>query len=311
MPGMDAGGVYGVQMFTLRREQGRLGEVGLLVRHFVQSHPQGHVWRPGLALVYAELGQLDAARAEFDLLAADDFCTLVRDGAWGVSVAYLAQVCSALGDARRAEVLYSMLAPYSGRNLLAGTSIACLGAADALLGSLCATMQRWADAERHFVAAIAMNERQGAWPALAHARYHHASMLLARAGAGDAELARSLLGDAAREAAALGMRALAGRIEARLPQAAAAIPAAKRYPAGLSNREAQVLSFVAAGKSNRQIAVELFVSPNTVANHVHSILSKTRSSNRTEAAAFAVKHALLQDHAQPSASVGPSNAAGS
>jgi DNA-binding CsgD family transcriptional regulator len=311
MPGMDAGGVYGVQMFTLRREQGRLGEVGPLVRHFVQSHPQGHVWRPGLALVYAELGQLDAARAEFDLLAADDFCTLVRDGAWGVSVAYLAQVCSALGDARRAEVLYSMLAPYSGRNLLAGTSIACLGAADALLGSLCATMRRWADAERHFVAAIAMNERQGAWPALAHARYHHASMLLARAGAGDAELARSLLGDAAREAAALGMRALAGRIEARLPQAAAAIPAAKRYPAGLSNREAQVLSFVAAGKSNRQIAVELFVSPNTVANHVHSILSKTRSSNRTEAAAFAVKHALLQDHAQPSASVGPSNAAGS
>jgi hypothetical protein len=36
----------------------------------------------------------------------------------------------------------------------------------------------------------------------------------------------------------------------------------------------------------------LFVSPNTIANHVRSILSKTQSSNRTEAAAFAVKHAL-------------------
>jgi DNA-binding NarL/FixJ family response regulator len=159
-------------------------------------------------------------------------------------------------------------------------------------------MQRWADAERHFVAAVAMNERQGARPALAHARYHYASMLLARAGAGDAELARSLLGHAAREAAALGMRALAGRIAARLPQAAA-IAAPKRYPAGLSDREAQVLSFVAAGKSNRQIAVELFVSPNTVANHVHSILSKTRSSNRTEAAAFAIRHALHKRPAKP------------
>ena len=36
MPGLDAAGVYGVQMFTLRREQGRLQEVAPLVRHFVQ-----------------------------------------------------------------------------------------------------------------------------------------------------------------------------------------------------------------------------------------------------------------------------------
>jgi DNA-binding CsgD family transcriptional regulator len=297
MPGLDAAGVYGVQMFTLRREQGRLDEVGPLVRHFVQTNPQSHVWRPGLALIYAELGQRDAARTEFDLLAADGFRSLVRDGVWVASVAYLAQVCGALGDAQRAGILYSLLQPYSGRNLLAGTSIACLGAADALLGSLCATMQRWTEAQRHFVAALAMNERQGARPALAHTRYHYASMLLARHGAADRELAGTLLDDAAREATALGMRALAGRIEACRAQAAPG-PVAKRYPAGLSDREAQVLSFVAAGKSNRQIARELFVSPNTVANHVRSILSKTRSSNRTEAAAFAVKHALLQAPAE-------------
>jgi DNA-binding NarL/FixJ family response regulator len=55
---------------------------------------------------------------------------------------------------------------------------------------------------------------------------------------------------------------------------------------------------VAAGKSNRQIARELFVSPNTIANHVRSILTKTGSSNRTEAAAFAIKHAL-QAQARP------------
>jgi DNA-binding NarL/FixJ family response regulator len=67
---------------------------------------------------------------------------------------------------------------------------------------------------------------------------------------------------------------------------------ARSYPAGLSEREAQVLRFVAAGKSNRQIADALFVSPNTVANHVRSILSKTQSNNRTEAAAFAIKNEL-------------------
>jgi DNA-binding CsgD family transcriptional regulator len=175
--------------------------------------------------------------------------------------------------------------------LLAGTSIACFGAADALLGSLCATMKRWTDAEQHFLAALAMNERQGARPALAHSRYHYACMLLARHGGADRQLAGNLLDAAAHGTAELGMRALAERIDACRTLASSG-SASRRYPAGLSEREAQVLSFVAAGKSNRQIARELFVSPNTIANHVRSILSKTQSTNRTEAAAFAIKHAL-------------------
>src|SRR6185369_13953924 len=211
--------------------------------------------------------------------------------AWVASITYLAQVCSALGDAGRAAILYSMLQPYSGRNLLAGTSIACFGAADTLLGSLCAAMKQWTRAERHFVAALAMNERQGARPALAHTRYHYACMLLARHDASDRQVAQALLEAAAHEAGVLGMRGLAARIDTcRAPMTSSA--ASARYPAGLSEREAQVLSFVAAGMSNRQIASELFVSPNTVANHVRSILSKTHSTNRTEAVAFAIRHAL-------------------
>lgn len=293
MPGLDAAGVYGVQMFTLRREQGRLQEVGPVVRSFVQANAQANIWRPGLALIYTELGELEAARTQFEQLAADGFRSLVRDGVWVASVAYLAQVCTVLGDAARAETLYSLLQPYAGRNLLAGTSIACFGAADSLLGALCTTLKRWDAGERHLVAALAMNERQGARPALAHTRHRYAAMLLARGAAGDRQRAAELLSAAAGDAAALGMRALAGRIDAVVASLTGP-PAASRYPAGLSEREAQVLRFVAAGKSNRQIARELFVSPNTVANHVRSILSKTRSSNRTEAAAFAIHHALLQ-----------------
>ncbi|MDB5946380.1 MAG: transcriptional regulator, LuxR family [Ramlibacter sp.] len=292
MPGLDAAGVYGVQMFTLRREQGRLEEVGPVVRQIVQTNPHANVWRPGLALIYAELGQLDAARAEFDMLAAEDFRTLVRDGVWVASVAYLAQVCAALGDGERARVLHALLLPYSGRNLLAGTSIACLGPADTLLGMLSTTVKDWAGAERHFVAALAMNQRQGARPALAHTRHAYAAMLLARGAGADREYALGLLTAAAADAAALGMRALARRIEASRQPLCKAAPA-PLYPAGLSQREAQVLRFVAAGKSNRQIASELFVSPNTVANHIRSILGKTQSNNRTEAAAFAIRHAIV------------------
>jgi DNA-binding CsgD family transcriptional regulator len=291
MPGLDAAGVYGVQMFTLRREQGRLEEIAPLVRHFVGASAGGTVWRPGLALVYAELGQLEAAREQFEVLAADGFASLVRDGVWVASTTYLAQVCSAIGDTARAPLLYRLLAPYSGRNLLAGTSIACFGAADAVLGTLCATSRQWDQAQRHFEAALALDERQGARPALAHARCEYARMLLARAGEGDRARAGTLLDAAAAEASALDMRALARRIDACREPAPAAV-ARRRYPAGLSEREAQVLGCVAAGKSNRQIASELFVSPNTVANHVRSILTKTGSSNRTEAATFAIRHQL-------------------
>jgi DNA-binding NarL/FixJ family response regulator len=260
---------------------------------FVAHSDDARLWRPGLALMYVELGQLQDARREFELLAAGNFASVARDGVRAASMAYLAEVCAALGDTVRAAPLYDLLLPCAGCNLLAGTSIACVAAADMLLGLLAATLKRWDAAEQHYQAALALNRRQGARPALAHTRHHFATLLLARNRAGDRVEAASLLAAAAEDSAALGMRALAQRVGALQAQLATS-PALRSYPAGLSEREAQVLGFVAAGRSNRQIAEALFVSPNTVANHVRSILSKTRSSNRTEAAAFAIKNELAR-----------------
>jgi predicted ATPase/DNA-binding CsgD family transcriptional regulator len=59
------------------------------------------------------------------------------------------------------------------------------------------------------------------------------------------------------------------------------------YPDGLTEREVEILKLMARGKSNRDIGEELFITPNTVANHVKNVLSKTATSNRTEAAAYA------------------------
>lgn len=64
--------------------------------------------------------------------------------------------------------------------------------------------------------------------------------------------------------------------------------------AGLSPRELEVLRLVAAGKSNPEIAEALMVSPNTVAFHVKSIFNKTGAANRTEAAAYAYRHQLVE-----------------
>jgi DNA-binding CsgD family transcriptional regulator len=293
MPGLDAPGVYGMQMFALRSEQGGLRALAPLVRHFVATVPRGGIWRPGLALIYAEIGQLDEARIEFDALAADDFAAIGRDGLRAASLSYLAQVCARLGDAPRAAVLYRLLLPHDGRNLLVGTTVGCLGAAASVLGLLATTRRLWRDAERHFESALALNQRQQAAPALAHTRYRYALMRRARDGAGDREAARALLDQAGAEAGRMGMRALAAQI-ASARREIDAVPQPPAYPAGLSAREAQVLRLVASGRGNREIAQQLFVSSNTVANHVRAILAKTGCANRTEAAAFAIRSGITQ-----------------
>ena len=62
---------------------------------------------------------------------------------------------------------------------------------------------------------------------------------------------------------------------------------------GLTGRELQVLRLVAAGKSNREIADELFISEHTVARHVQNIFAKLAVSSRTAATAFAFSHQLV------------------
>ena len=67
-------------------------------------------------------------------------------------------------------------------------------------------------------------------------------------------------------------------------------PGAGTGDSGLTGRELEVLRLVAAGRSNRDIANELFISPKTASVHVSNILGKLGSASRGEAAAKA--HAL-------------------
>jgi hypothetical protein len=115
-------GVMGVQMFTIRREQGRLAEIAPVVQHFVNEQGSGAAWRPGLALIYADIGELGKARAEFELLAADQFGAIPRDSLWQTSLAYLAETCCAINAVSAAEVLYELLLPYRDLAVVVGNA---------------------------------------------------------------------------------------------------------------------------------------------------------------------------------------------
>jgi DNA-binding CsgD family transcriptional regulator len=293
--GQDALGIFGVQMFTLRREQGRLQELAPVVRHFVQMSPETSTWRPGLALIYSELGLEQGTRTEFEHLAAHDFADIPRDARWVACLVYLSEVCTFLGDARRAAVLYQCLLPYDGYTLVVGPTAVCYGAAAYYLGLLAATMCRWDEAQGHFTAALAMNARMGAKPALAHTQYAYAKMLLAREQPDDGVPAMSLLDEALAISLELGMHTLEERVVALRARARSQPRSPQSYPGGLTQREVEVLRLIAVGKRNRDIANALCVSPITVANHVRSILTKTNTANRTEAAAYARRHNLLAE----------------
>jgi two-component system NarL family response regulator len=71
-------------------------------------------------------------------------------------------------------------------------------------------------------------------------------------------------------------------------------PGRDRVPAPvLTERELQVLRHVARGRSNREIAADLFISENTVKNHVRNILEKLQLHSRMEAVFYAVREKLL------------------
>jgi DNA-binding CsgD family transcriptional regulator len=276
-----------VQIFHLRREQGRLGELKPVLSAFLGQVATGSLWRPGLALLQLELGQTDAARAVFEQMAADGFDTIPRDGRWLFCIVYLCEACAELGDATRAAALYALLRPYSGRNVTIGRLIFC-GSADRHLGMLCAAMRDWCAAERHFTAALAMNRRIGARLPLVHTEYEFARMLLARQAQGDRARADVLLRASLESARQLGMHGLERKLTALLTQP----PAATRSTDDLTLREIEVLRLLAIGRSNADIALVLSISLSTVATHVRNILAKTGCANRTEAAAHALRRGL-------------------
>ncbi len=283
LTGRDVSGTYGMQMFSIRREQGRLAELAPVVRILAGQSRSGP-WRPGLAALLAELEMTTEAQRELDSVAAaglDQF----RESLWLAALTYLTDASTALGDRKVASLVYPELAAHAGTNVMIGHLVACYGSADRYLGMLAATLGEAERAEEHFERALELNRQMRATTWLAHTAYEYARFLQARGS--DGERSAALLGEAGALAERTGLVALVGRIRTL----ASPVPAA-RLPDELSPREAQILALVARGLSNREIGKTLTISEHTAANHVRSILRKTGCANRTEAASYAHRHGL-------------------
>jgi tetratricopeptide (TPR) repeat protein len=205
--------VYGIQMFSIRREQGRLGEIAPVVRLIASGEAEaGGVWRPALAVLLAEIGDVEAARRELHALVDGDLGTVPRGGLGVGGLAYAADACALIEDAALAAPIYEQLLPFEGQNTVVGSVIACYGAADRMLGALATVMRRWDAAERHLDNALVLNRRLGpTW--VAHTLYERARLDYRREPPQDPEVARHHTAEALDAARRIGLRGLVERIE--------------------------------------------------------------------------------------------------
>jgi DNA-binding CsgD family transcriptional regulator/tetratricopeptide (TPR) repeat protein len=282
--GRDASSVYGIQMFGVRREQGRLAELAPVIRVLAAGDRGGGAWRPGLAATLAELAMEEQVRGELDRVQVEGLEPL-RQGLWLASLTYLADAAGAVAHRGVAALVYPLFAPLAGTNVMIGHGVACYGAADRYLGMLAATLGDTDGAISHFEAALHLNREMGASTWLAHTAYEYGRMLVGR---GDPERGGQLLTEAAAIAETVGMPTLLARVRALAPASGSPLPD------GLSIRELDVLRLVARGLSNREVGATLFISEHTAANHVRSILRKTACANRTEATAYAYRRGLVE-----------------
>lgn len=206
--------IFGVQLWTLRREQGHLQEVEAALRSVIAQYPTLPAWRCALMFLHNELGRVDEARAAFDRLASSDFSDLPRDAFWLIAMTLLAEVCTALDDTLRATKLYELLLPYAERHVVVGRAAAAYyGSVLRPLGLLATTMSRWDEAESHFQSALTKHAQVGARPWLAHTQYAYAVLLLKRRKADDRKKALAFLTQALATAQELGMHGLQSKVQ--------------------------------------------------------------------------------------------------
>ncbi len=213
----NAAQLYAVQLFVLRAQQGRVGEVQQSLEEFARRYPAVAVWRAAATFASAVLSPTDAVRRAFEALCAGDLADVQRDREWLTTIALLIATAARLGDARRSAQLGALIAPHAERTVVSGRGSTCLGPASLYVAIAAAAAGDREQAVASYEAALALARRWGAEPLVAAIRLGLAAVL------GDEDLvrARELRAQGLEAARRLGLGGLAERLE----DGAAALPA--------------------------------------------------------------------------------------
>nr|VTO95003.1 Transcriptional regulatory protein LiaR [Mycobacterium riyadhense] len=281
--GDETEGSHGVQMFMIRRESGDLKRFAGFVDG---SETFAGRWVPGLLALYTELGCERGMTRALNHLLNRNLGDHTDEAQWPMELVFMVEAALELGSREAVHALRPFVARYAGKNLAAGQFVALFGSADRYLARIAALGGDTDAAERHFAAALAMDQRMGAVVHVAETLARHA---LFAASVDRTEEARRLAERARDIAAPIGQSRVLDLVEPLLTLGLEG----PQGPDGLTDREIEVLRLLAEGLSNRAIGERLYISTNTAANHVRSILLKTGAANRTQAAMYAADHELL------------------
>ena len=171
-----------------------------------------------------------------------------------------------------------------GDEMLLPTSLCCAAIHAAEIG-------RWAQAVRLLSATEHVRRRTGTAVPFEYAERYDRDLEQVRARLGEREFAAEWAAGASMGLDAVVAEANDALVAWGRSEAIGRAPSAPLH--GLSPREIEVLRLVAAGKTNREIAGELFISVPTVKVHVRAILTKLGLESRTAAAASAIQNQLI------------------
>jgi DNA-binding SARP family transcriptional activator len=205
-----AAAAYGMQLFLLRREQGRAEEAYEPLRLVAAGQPARALFRCALASLAVDTGRHAEGRRIFEELAPNGFSAVPRDNEWLLAGAMLAETCEALGDHPRAAFLYDELLEFADRST-ADIPEGDVGAMARYLGLLAGILGRDDETTAHLWSAIAIDEATGGRPWVAYAKADLAAVLARR---GEPEEANALRAEAERTAVELGLGRLAARLSA-------------------------------------------------------------------------------------------------
>ncbi len=210
--GAHVEGVFGVQMFTIRREQNRLHEVAPVIKKLMTDSPEDISWKPGFGLIAAELGYKDPAERILNEMAENGF-DLPLDAMYSTTLSYLADICSVIEHRDHAKTLFNILAPYEDLTITAGATTVCAGAAARRLGNLAAVLKDWDAAEAMFQKAIDIDTSMRCPPWIAHSKAAYAAALRRRGRPQDIQHAFQLEGEALAISQKLSMVSLRSKLE--------------------------------------------------------------------------------------------------